>query len=87
MGMPQRCGIQKKEKIWGEDGELHLGHVEVQGLRDSQGPPGCSWVYKCGAQREVLPGERLMSSQHISGNEAMSLGNNIPMGESVYCEK
>lgn len=56
-------------------------------LRDGQGPPGGSWVYKCGAQREVSPGERLTSSQHIGGNEAMSLGNNIPMGESVYCEK
>lgn len=39
MGMPQRCGIQKKEKIWGEDGELHLGHVEVQGF---EGWPGAS---------------------------------------------
>lgn len=43
-------------------------------------------MYKCGAQREVLPGERFMSSQHVGGNETMSLGN-IPMGENVYYEK
>lgn len=30
MGPPQTCGIQEKDQVWGEYGEFHLGHVEIQ---------------------------------------------------------
>lgn len=43
-------------------------------------------MYRCAAQREVLPGEKLVSSPQMGGNEGMSIGNN-PVGESIYREK
>lgn len=51
-------------------------------MRDRQRPPGGRW----GAQREVLPRERFVSSQQIGGNEATSM-DNTPTGEGVFRDK
>lgn len=72
-GPSQRCGIQEKEQF-GEDGDSCWGQVEIQVF---EGPPGGPWVYRYGAGREVLPGERFLSSQQVGGDKTVSM-DNIP---------
>lgn len=37
MGPPERFGIQDKEQVWGEYGEFHLRHVEIQVFKGKLG--------------------------------------------------